>query len=39
MQKVCRVRIEKRERGSVEAEECESESRKPRLKIRRTTAL
>ena len=39
MKKVCRVGVEKRERASVEAGECESGSRKPRLKIRRTTAL
>ena len=38
MQKACSV-SEKRERASVEAGECESGSRKPRMKIRRTTAL
>ena len=33
------VLVEKRERASVEAEECESESQKPSMRIRRTTAL
>ena len=39
MQKVCRESVEKRERASVEAGECESGSRKLPMRIRRTTAL
>ena len=39
MQKVCGVCVEKRERACVEAGEYEPGSRKPPMRIRRTTAL